>query len=128
MDLLTNEDRSSCFDLGPVSGSITATMLRRGYDVHLHYANYGIRKLVFRLPAGLPCDRQTWDAFQPEYGIDWHLDKQGRGGILEIRPEADAESFCEDVFEVDSLLAEIAPVREMLMAGDLRPLYLAWLA
>ena len=25
-------------------------MLRRGYDLHLHYANFGIRKLVIRLP------------------------------------------------------------------------------
>ena len=29
-------------------------MLRRGYDLHLHYANFGIRKLMFRLPRGLP--------------------------------------------------------------------------
>lgn len=103
-------------------------MLRRGYDVHLHYANFGIRKLMFRLPAGLPCDRQTWKAFQSDYGLDWHADKQGRGGILEIQPEADAGTYNEDVFEVDELLAEIAPVRDLLMAGDLRPLYVAWLA
>lgn len=103
-------------------------MLRRGYDVHLHYANFGIRKLMFRLPMGLPCDQQTWDGFQPDYGIDWHADKQGRGGILEIQPEADAGTYGEDALEVDELLAEIAPVRELLMAGDLRPLYVAWLA
>jgi hypothetical protein len=29
-------------------------MLRRGYDVHLHYANFGIRTLMIRLPGGLP--------------------------------------------------------------------------
>ncbi|MBW3597483.1 MAG: hypothetical protein KY475_09445 [Planctomycetes bacterium] len=29
-------------------------MLRRGYDVHLHYANFGARKLMIRLPHGLP--------------------------------------------------------------------------
>lgn len=103
-------------------------MLRRGYDVHLHYANFGIRKLMFRLPMGLPCDQRTWDAFQPEYGIEWHSDKQGRGGILEIQPEADAGTYREEVDEVDSLLEEIAPLRELLMAGDLRPLYVAWLA
>ena len=103
-------------------------MLRRGYDVHLHYANFGVRKLMFRLPMGLPCDPQTWAAFQPEYGIDWHADKQGSGGILEIQPEADAGTYGDGLFDVDELLAEIAPVRELLMAGDLRPLYLMWLA
>ena len=25
-------------------------MLHRGYDLHLHYANYGIRKLLIRFP------------------------------------------------------------------------------
>jgi hypothetical protein len=30
------------------------TMLRRGYDIHLHYANFGIRKLLIRLPHNLP--------------------------------------------------------------------------
>src|SRR5436309_8765242 len=29
------------------------TMLRRGYDIHLHYANFGIRKLLIRLPHNL---------------------------------------------------------------------------
>lgn len=29
-------------------------MLRRGYDLHLHYANFGTRKLLIRLPNGLP--------------------------------------------------------------------------
>lgn len=35
-------------------------MLRRGYDVHLHFANFGVRKLMIRLPAGPPCDRRTF--------------------------------------------------------------------
>lgn len=103
-------------------------MLRRGYDVHLHYANFGIRKLMIRLPAGLPCDRQTFEAYQPDYGIDWHADSSGKGGILEIQPEADAGTYDEIDVELQELLPHIAPVREALMAGDLRLLYLAWLA
>lgn len=35
-------------------------MLRRGYDMHVHYANFGIRRLLIRLPGGLPCDRKTF--------------------------------------------------------------------
>ena len=30
------------------------TMLRRGYDIHLHYANFGTRKLLIGLPHNLP--------------------------------------------------------------------------
>ena len=32
----------------------TDGLLRRGYDVHLHYANFGVRRIALRLPAGLP--------------------------------------------------------------------------
>jgi len=70
-------------------------MLRRGYDVHLHYANFGIRRLMIRLPAGLPCDQKTFRAFKAEYGLAWHADKKGKGGILEIYPEADAGTYEE---------------------------------
>jgi hypothetical protein len=103
-------------------------MLRRGYDVHLHYANFGLRKLMIRLPAGLPCDRKTFEAFQIKYGIRWIADKQGKGGILEIQPECDADSYSEEWYDAGHLLPEMAPLRELLAGGDLRPLYIAWLA
>jgi len=103
-------------------------MLRQGYDLHLHYANFGIRKLMIRLPAGLPCDRRTFQAFLPEYGVSWHADSNGKGGILEIQPDADAGTYDEVLYELDELLPRIAPVREGLMDGDLRLLYLTWLA
>lgn len=103
-------------------------MLRRGYDIHLHYANFGIRKLMIRLPGGLPCDEGTFGAFRSEYGLDWVPDKKGFGGILEVQPEADAGTYDEELWDVAELLPKIAPIREQLMGGDLRPLYLAWLA
>ena len=103
-------------------------MLRRGYDVHLHYANFGTRRLMIRLPAGLPCDRQTFVAFRIEYGLEWDADKKGPGGILEIEPTTDGDSYEEVMYDASSLLPELAPVRDLLIAGDLRPLYLAWLA
>ena len=103
-------------------------MLRRGYDIHLHYANFGIRRLWIRLPAGLPSDRRTFDAFRVEDCLEWTADKKGQGGILEIEPEADAGTYEEDLFDVDRLLPTIAPIRELLIGGDLRALYLAWLA
>lgn len=103
-------------------------MLRRGYDVHLHYANFGIRRLMIRLPAGLPCDRKTFGAFDAEGAVQWYADKKGKGGILDIDPEGDAGTYEEEFYEADGLLPDIAPLRELLSRGDLRPLYLAWLA
>lgn len=102
-------------------------MLRRGYDVHLHYANFGIRKLMFHLPAGLPCDRADFKAYCVEGSIQWEADKKGPGGILTIDPEGDAGQYEEDIFSPGGFLSKIATVRQQLMEGDLRALYLAWL-
>jgi hypothetical protein len=115
------------YPFGDLHGDAMA-MLRRGYDVHLHYANFGIRRLLIRLPAGLPCDRRAFAAFRVSHCIEWHADKKGRGGILHIKPEADAGTYDEELYDVDSLLPVLAKVRDLLIAGDLRPLYLAWLA
>ena len=123
---ITKWDFTNEYHYGDFHGN-TREMLRRGYDVHLHYANYGIRKLMFRLPGGLPWDRQTLVAYLPEDGVTWHADKSGRGGILEIQPEADAGTFDDDMFEPHESLEEIAPVRDLLIAGDLRVLYVIWL-
>lgn len=115
------------YHFGDFRGDVEA-MMRNGYDVHLHFANFGIRRLMFRLPAGLPCDAKTFQAFQAEYGLEWHADQADAGGILEICPEGDADAYDHYFEDVDSVLDNIAPLRDALMAGDLRPLYLAWLA
>jgi hypothetical protein len=125
-----------------------AEMLRRGFDVHLYYANFGIRRLMFRLPAGLPWEKKTFDAcchggeddvrqaFQPDTqlgqpgkaDVRWMPDKHGAGGILKIDPEADAGYYSEDVWDFGDLTSGLGRIREALQVGDLRPLYVAWLA
>ncbi len=101
-------------------------MLRRGYDVHLHFANFGIRKLAFRLPR-LPCKQKVFAKFEIEQSIEWRKDKRGAAGILVIEPEADAGTF-ESFVELDEVTSQLPALRQMLLESDLRPLYLAWLA
>jgi hypothetical protein len=100
-------------------------MLRRGYDVHLHYANYGIRTLMIRLPQGLPNAKvlksYLFDSFQ------FLKDKNGPGGVLSISPYYDGGSL-EELWEVDSFLDRLLSLRAELLDGDLRPLYLAHVA
>ncbi len=109
-------------------------MLQRGYDVHLHFANYGIRKLVIRIPGGLPCAPNLFERFCPDHGVTWHPDTTGSddtggsGGSLEISPEGDGSSWDGYIDGLSDLLPAIASARELLMQGDLRPLYIAWLA
>lgn len=104
----------------------TPEMLRQGYDVHLHYANFMVRHLAFRLPE-LPCDEKTFRQFAVEDDLDWQEDTNSTAGILWVTP--DAHEFEADYFEdLESMLSRISPAREMLQQGDLRPLYLFWLA
>jgi hypothetical protein len=103
-------------------------MMRRGYDVHLHFANFGERKLMFRLPLGLPISSKQFQAYATEYAIEWKKDKSGQGGVLSIQPESDADCYSEDYFEFDRMVGYLPKIREGLMTGDLRTLYLGWLA
>ena len=74
------------YNFGDFRGNATE-MLRRGYDAHLHFANYGIRRLMLRLPDGLPCAKRTFNKFVVEHGLTWEKDKRNKAGILTIDPE-----------------------------------------
>ena len=101
-------------------------MLRRGYDFHLHYADFGIRKLMIRFPDGLP-DAKAAEPYFEEESVELLKDKKGPGGILHV-------STCyepgdqEDLGDLDGLIERLIPLRGEILAGDLRPLYLANLA
>jgi hypothetical protein len=101
-------------------------MLRRGYDFHLHYADFGIRKLMIRLPTGLP-NAKAAEAYFIEDGVEFDEDKQGPGGILSIEPFHEPGDF-DDPGELDGLIDRLLPLRGEILDGDLRPLYLAYLA
>ena len=101
-------------------------MLRRGYDIHLHFADFGICRLMIRLPQGFP-DPRAAAAYLVKHGVTVHPDQQGPGSVLEIQPAYEAGQL--DVgWNFDELLSELAPLRQELMEGDLRPLYLGHLA
>ncbi len=103
-------------------------MMRRGYDVHLHYASYGVRNLLIRLPFGLPLSAKQFKAYATEHSIEWTKDKRGKGGVLSIQPECDAGFYNEDYFDFDGMVECLPKIREGLMTGDTRVLYLGWLA
>jgi hypothetical protein len=101
-------------------------MLRRGYDIHLHYANFGIRKLLIRLPLNLPNAPGAGPYFA-EDGLQFLKDKQGQGGILTISPYHEPGDQ-DELWDVNEILDRLVPLRTEILEGDLRPLYLAHLA
>ncbi len=101
-------------------------LLRRGFDVHLAYTNYGDREVKLRLPSGLPFSKPTLKSFLSCDSLTWKKDAKGNGGILTVRPFHDSDSIEED-WDLDDYLDSIAKLREQLISGDLRAMYLLWL-
>jgi hypothetical protein len=107
-------------------GGNAMEMLRRGYDLHLHYANFGTRTLMIRLPAGLPNPKAAGPYLDKD-ALHFVKDKQGAGGILCIEPSFDA-GHDDDLMDLDVLVERLLQLRAEILSGDLRPLYLAHLA
>lgn len=101
-------------------------MLRRGYDVHLHYANFGVRKVMFRLPQGLPAPKALCSKYLDCESVVWKAHSKGAAGILTVLVMTEPDTL-EELWNVDEYLDRIAGVRQQLIDGDLGPLYVAWL-
>jgi hypothetical protein len=101
-------------------------LLRGGYDVHLHYANFGVRRVLLRLPHGMSLPKKIWSAYVSADGFTWTKDRKGKGGILSIEPFHDAGSI-DEIWEPAAYMDDLVELRNRLMQGDLRALYLIWL-
>jgi len=99
-------------------------LLQHGYDVFLEYANYGSRTLKLRLPFGLPFDRQLIKQFIDKDLLRWEPDSKSKGGILTMQPFLEMPS---QLWEFDNYMEQAIALRNLLVAGDLRALYLCWL-
>jgi hypothetical protein len=114
----TNQYNYSSFR-GNVNG-----LLRRGYDVFLEYTNYGNRTIKLRLPFGLPFDRRLTKQFLNKHLLRWEPDSKGKAGILSMQPYLEMP---DQVWEFDTYMEEAIALRNLLVTGDLRALYLCWL-
>jgi hypothetical protein len=94
------------------------------YDAHLYLANWGTHRVMFRLPRVL-LDLDAVEDYRVGRQVDaWGMDEFV---VLGFTSEDDAGEFVFD-YNAEALLPAIVGVRAELAAGDLRPLYLAWLA
>ncbi|MEO3813831.1 hypothetical protein ABGB17_32955 [Sphaerisporangium sp. B11E5] len=97
-------------------------MVERYYDVHLYLSDYGSRQLMLRVPQKL----LPLDTVRP-YLLDEQVEAWVSGDhlVLDLRSEDDDADWDEDD---ERLLLPLSALRDELASGDLRPLYLAWLA
>jgi hypothetical protein len=98
------------------------TMMERYYDAHLYLTNWGTHQVMLRLPHTLLSPKTA-----EHYCIDPHVAAwtSGEHLILDLISEDESGDWVEGA---EDSLSAIVGVRAELAAGDLRPLYLAWLA
>lgn len=97
-------------------------LMERYYDAHLYVANWGTRRLMLRLPGDL-LDPDVVEEFCVGDQIGARVTDEFV--VLDFTSEDDASDFD---YDAEALLSAIVGVRAELAAGDLRPLYIGWLA
>ena len=97
-------------------------LLARYFDMHLYFANWGTRRLMFRLPV-TAVDLDALRAYAP--GGPMMLTTTGEHAVLDLWSEVEEPE--DDWFEAGHLAASLTPLRSELLRGDRRVAYVAWL-
>ena len=98
-----------------------AEVLFKYFDAMLYAANWGSRRVAFRFPAAA-IDAKAIQAYCVQYRIT--LTRSGKYQVLNFEL---SEEEGGDWIDVEGVLWRLIPVREQIMQGDYRALYLAWL-
>ena len=121
MDTVTSTQAVVTYSWGDFKHDPQKVLLKY-FDVFLYDSNFGTRQLMLRLPKDL-VDVSSIQPYLFEDRI--MLEEHGKYFILEIQINEDSDFF--EWVESDSVLGQLAPLREQLLQGDTRLLYLAWL-
>jgi hypothetical protein len=98
-------------------------VLDRCFDMMVYVANFGIRQLLIRLPKAI-VDPKTFTPYCAEDGISVTTTKKS----VIVKISLVREDYYAWIDDEEGYLTELLPLREELLQGDLRVLYLAWLA
>jgi hypothetical protein len=100
-------------------------LVERYFDAHVYVANWGTHQFVVRLPRSL-----LNVALVTRYAVESVVDVHEKGNvvILEFTSRDDEGGRWIEDEESESWMPALLPIRADLAAGDLRALYLGWLA
>lgn len=103
-----------------------ATVLAKYFDAMMYFANWGTKRLMFRLPADLvDAGEVSRYCREDEYREKYiQLEQRGAYYLLDIvyNDEEGGGWMEEEDYDIDDL----APLRDDILNGDYRALYLAW--
>jgi len=125
------ESLSSRVELSPTKAAFTYSygdfrgnpqdLLEKCFDVMLYMANWGTRQLLFRLP------KKLVDAtLIKQYCVDDCISVSNTSNYLILDININDEEY-QDWIEGEGWLSNLASLRDELLQGDCRVLYLAWL-
>ena len=98
-------------------------LMKRWFDLHLYFANWGTRRLMMRLPKRL-VSVSALGPFLQGSEIARVVDTDG-WLLLDVHHDGEAPDYDDDGA---GWLAALGPLRSDLLSGDYRSLYLIWLA
>jgi hypothetical protein len=114
------------YHYGDFHGNVEG-MQARGYDLFVHYANFGVRRLQIRFPhefAPLKVIKPYLLSSEPDGGdLGLMREKRGNAVTLVASPYLEPDDL-DDNIDVEDLVNRMLPLRAELLGGDLRPLYL----
>jgi hypothetical protein len=99
-------------------------LMWRYFDAFVYYANWGTRQLMLRLPRGL-LDEKAAAAYRVRHSVA--VEAKGEHVLVEFESQDDSGDWDWEEADED-WMSRLTPLRSELMAGDLRALYLGWLA
>lgn len=95
-------------------------VLLKYFDAFLYDSNFGSRRLVLRLPKKL-IDLRAMQAYLYDNWID--TEERGSDCLLHLNCDEDTSEW----IETNSLLSRMLSLRDQIIQGDYRALYLVWL-
>jgi hypothetical protein len=121
MDTVTSTQAIVTYSWGDFKHDPRQVLLKY-FDAHLYMANWGTRILLFRFPKSV-IEPQ---AIRPYCREDFlTLTLEGDYYILEFSLDDEEPDY--EWLEGEGMLGKLTPIREQIMQGDYRALYLSWL-
>lgn len=99
-----------------------AKLLARYFDAHVYVTNWGVHRFALRFPREI-ADVRQWRPYCVTPCLT--LRQQEEYVLLDFEVQEEAPEFDTGA---DTYMSALVPIRQMIQRGDLRALYLGWLA
>jgi len=97
-------------------------MMKRCFDAHVYTSNFGVRRFMLKLSADA-LERSAIKAYRGDCGVQFRASSNGI--VLNFAVDEEAGEWDDD--DGTAWMASLAPLRNELLDGDWRSVYLAWL-